>query len=182
VIVDSSKSPVYGYLLSKIESIELHVIQIIRDSRATSHSWTRKKLFQPDGEAPIYMARRHPAKSALQWNARNALAEAYVRPGSSRYMQLRYETLIDRPKQALQQILELVDETASLDFVNGKTVEIRKDNHSVFGNLVRFQSGAVELRADERWRKEMKSGHKLAVTALTLPLLYKYGYGATGRR
>ncbi|MHC5211405.1 MAG: sulfotransferase [Planctomycetota bacterium] len=179
VIVDSSKTPGYAYLLNQIPSIDLCIVQIIRDPRATSHSWTRKKLFQPEGAAPIPMARRHPAKSAIQWIMRNALTEMYVRPGASRSMQLRYEALIERPKESLQAILDMLEEPASLDFVNGKTVEIDKDNHSVFGNLVRFRSGAVALEADERWKRDMASRHKLAVTALTLPLLYRYGYRAT---
>lgn len=178
VIIDSSKTPFYGYLLNQIESIETYVVLLTRDPRATSHSWTRHKAFQPEGQAPFFMSRQHPVKSALQWTMRIALTEAYVRPGSARYMRLRYESIIDRPRESLQSILDLLGEPASLDFVNGSTVAIREDNHSVFGNLVRFRSGPVELQADERWRKDMRSGHKLAVTALTLPLLHKFGYRA----
>ena len=178
VIIDSSKTPFYGFLLNQIESLETYVVLLTRDPRATSHSWTRKKAFQPDAPEPFFMSRHHPAKSALQWGMRIALTEAYVRPGARRYMRLRYESLIEQPRESLQGILDLLDEPAPLDFVNGGTVAIREDNHSVFGNAVRFRSGEVELRADELWRKDMRSSHKLAVTALTLPLLRKYGYRA----
>jgi hypothetical protein len=62
--------------------------------------------------------------------------------------------------------------------VDGRKVAIRTESHSVFGNVVRFRSGDVELQSDELWRKDMRPAHKLALTALTLPWLRKYGYSA----
>ncbi|HZM00226.1 MAG TPA: sulfotransferase [Planctomycetota bacterium] len=178
VIVDSSKTPFYGFLLNQIESLETYVVLLTRDPRATSHSWTRKKAFQPDGHAPFWMSRQHPAKSALQWSVRIGLTESYVRPDAAGYLRLRYESLVAHPRESLQRILDLLQEPAPLDFVNGSRVAIRAPNHSVFGNLVRFRSGDVELQPDENWRRDMHPAHKLAVTALTLPWLGKYGYSA----
>jgi hypothetical protein len=181
VIVDSSKTPFYAYLLNQIASIDTYLVLLTRDPRATSHSWTRRKAFQPEGRERFEMSRQHPVKSAIQWSVRIALTEAYVRPGSARSMRLRYETLVERPRESLQGILDLLEEPAALDFVNGRTVDISSDNHSVFGNLVRFRTGAIELVRDERWRCDMRRRHKLAVTALTLPLLSRHGYRAWPR-
>ncbi len=175
VIVDSSKSAAYGYLLRLIPAIELYVVHLIRDSRATAYSWTRKKLFRPN--TTYYMARHHPARSSWQWNARNITAEVYLRQTPARYMQLRYEDFVDNPQESINRVLDLLGETdVHLPFVAEHTVEINKINHSVFGNLVRFQTGAVELEVDQEWKTKMKRAHKIAVTALTWPLLLKYGY------
>lgn len=175
VIVDSSKSAAYGYLLRMIPAIELYVVHLIRDSRATAYSWTRKKLFRPN--TTYYMARHHPARSSWQWNARNITTEVYLRQTPARYMKLRYEDFVDKPQESIKRILGLLGETdARLPFVAEHTVEISKTNHSVFGNLIRFQTGAMELRIDKEWKTKMKRTHKITVTALTWPLLLKYGY------
>jgi len=175
VIVDSSKSAAYGYLLQMIPAIELYVVHLIRDSRATAYSWTRKKLFRPN--TTYYMARHHPARSSWQWNARNITAEVYLRQTPAHYMKLRYEDFVDKPQESIARILSLLGETdVHLPFVAEHTVEISKTNHSVFGNLVRFKTGMVELKMDEEWKTKMKRTHKITVTALTWPLLLKYRY------
>jgi hypothetical protein len=53
--------------------------------------------------------------------------------------------------------------------------------HAVFGNAVRFQSGDIRLRPDERWRTETDRRDALAVAALTAPLRARYGYGRRDR-
>jgi hypothetical protein len=49
-------------------------------------------------------------------------------------------------------------------------------NHMMAGNPVRFTSGFVPIRADTEWREGMGRCHFYVVTALTLPLLARYGY------
>jgi hypothetical protein len=43
---------------------------------------------------------------------------------------------------------------------------------------MRFATGSVAIRPDDRWRTAMPAGQRRAVTALTLPLLARYGYPA----
>ena len=44
------------------------------------------------------------------------------------------------------------------------------------GNPARFRTGSIELQPDEEWRVKMGGADKNVVTALTAPLLLKYGY------
>ena len=177
VIVDSSKTPVFGYLLGKVPSISLTVVHFLRDSRATAYAWSKKKLFEPNTANPEYMARRHPVKSSLQWDARNLLTEVYLRNPPSQYMVLRYEDFIAQPRESVRRIAGLVGEVnADLPFLSEHAVEITKANHSVFGNIVRFQRGRVELKVDEEWKKKMPKSQQMAAVVLTWPLLVKYGY------
>jgi hypothetical protein len=41
---------------------------------------------------------------------------------------------------------------------------------------MRFSTGKIPIRGDERWRSGMPKTQQRAVTALTLPLLAGYGY------
>jgi uncharacterized protein YndB with AHSA1/START domain len=46
----------------------------------------------------------------------------------------------------------------------------------VSGNPSRFKTGNIDLRPDEEWKVKMRGADKNVVTALTAPLLLKYGY------
>ena len=48
--------------------------------------------------------------------------------------------------------------------------------HSVAGNPMRFQSGAVRLRVDSAWRSAMPAGRRRLVTLLTWPGRARHGY------
>ena len=39
IVVDSSKVPQYAWVLAEAEEIELHMVHLVRDSRATAFSW-----------------------------------------------------------------------------------------------------------------------------------------------
>ena len=49
-------------------------------------------------------------------------------------------------------------------------------SHTVSGNPNRFDTGSVALRPDQAWKKDMNPRNRNLVTALTFPLLYRYGY------
>ena len=46
---------------------------------------------------------------------------------------------------------------------------------------MRFTTGQIPIRPDERWRTAMPTGQRRTVTALTMPLLAHYGYARAGR-
>lgn len=174
VIVDSSKNPSYGYILSMMPGIDLHVLHFMRDSRAVAYSWSKKKEFQPGD----FMARKTPIKSALQWDARNLTTEIFLAKKSKSFMKLRYEDFIAHPQATVESIVKdlLQEPLGQSPFVTEHRVELTRASHSVFGNPVRFQNGSVDLQLDNKWLTEMNGRHKHTVSALTLPLQIKYGY------
>jgi Sulfotransferase family len=173
VVVDSSKLILYGYLLGMLPSVDLRVVHLVRDSRAFTHSWTRKK-FQPDLD--VFLPRYSPVHSALLWDTTNLGAEVFLGRPPERYMRLRYEDFIAQPKEAVVRMLDLVEENPrQLPFVDDHTVDLGT-NHTVSGNPGRFDTGAIELRPDEEWRKTMAISSKRIATTLTFPLLRRYGY------
>ena len=51
----------------------------------------------------------------------------------------------------------------------------------IAGNPDRFDTGTKRVRPDDRWLKGMGGADKRVVTALSLPLLHRYGYHLTTR-
>ncbi len=64
VMIDSSKISAYGKWLESIPSIDLYVVHIIRDPRASAYSWQRMKK-QPDTDQLDFMHRMNIYKSFL---------------------------------------------------------------------------------------------------------------------
>ncbi|MFP5212357.1 MAG: sulfotransferase [Acidobacteriota bacterium] len=176
VIVDSSKFPPYGYALELVPSIELYVIHLVRDSRAVAYSWLRKKR-QLDKKDNSYLPQESPVYSASLWNLMNFLTEAFWRKVGKRYIFIRYEDFIKQPRETVAQILRTMgEERDELPFHGERQVQLGV-SHTVSGNPSRFKSGLVELRDDNEWKNKMRPADRKVVTALTWPLLLKYGYG-----
>jgi hypothetical protein len=177
VIVDTSKQPHYAYLLQMLPGVQLFCIHLVRDSRAVAYSWQRQKLFEPQCTSLEYMAKQGPFNSSLQWLARNLGAHFLFRKEGVKHMPLRYEDFVRRPRASIEDILAFLgEECGDLTFTSDCGAVISQACHSVFGNLVRFQTGEVSLKIDDAWEKKMKWIDKFIVTSLTWPLLSKYGY------
>lgn len=171
VIVDSSKFPLYGYLLGMLPTIDLYVIHLIRDPRGAEYSILKRK-----DRGWGRFASRNSTKDSLRWSTLNLTIESLLRRASHHYLTLRYEDFVCRPQESVERILKLVQEEAtSLPFVGEHKVKLGV-THTTGGNENRFESGIVELRADEEWKEKMQQIDKAIVTTLTWPLLLRYGY------
>ena len=177
VIVDSSKFPSHGYALDQILDIELYVLHLIRDARAVSFSWMRKKEYEINGGQII--KRQHPLRSAWLWNSWNAVVEArWSRQLSSRYTRIRYEDFVSHPEFTIRHVLKFLDRPVkplSPLFTADNMVKMG-ENHAVSGNPSRFKQGAIKLRLDQEWKRDMKLRDKVLVTTLSWPLLKHHDY------
>jgi hypothetical protein len=175
VIVDSSKWPSYGVLLGASPAIDLSVIHLVRDPRAVAHSWRRRKRLtdRPDTHVEMY---RTPVDSSARWLAWNLSAEAYWRSRADRYVLLRYEDLVAAPQQQLQGALDRLGLPAGRFPLVSSHAALLGANHTVSGNPDRLRSGLTVIKPDDEWRLRLASRHRLTVSALTLPLMVRYGY------
>lgn len=171
VIIDSSKSPTYGYVLGTLPAVDLYVVHIVRDPRGVQHSLLKRK------QAGERMYLKHTSvKGSLTWDALNLTAETIWRNSPRRYLRLRFEDFIRKPRAAVERILEMMQERVErFPFTGEREVELDA-THTVIGSPSRFNTGTVELRLDEAWREKMKPSDKAIVTTLTRPLLSRYGY------
>jgi hypothetical protein len=155
--------------------VDLRTVHLVRDSRGVAHSWQRKKLKPEIHWKKEYIRRYTPARSALEWNLRNIMADL-LNQFCNRSIRISYEHLVNNPRPTMSRILnELANLESDLDFFEGRKVRLDK-NHTVSGNPSRFQTGMVELKADLEWTRKMNTHHRFIVTVLTWPLLLAYGY------
>ena len=178
VIVDSSKYAAYGAILAGIPGMDLSVVHLVRDSRAVAHSWTRKKALPEVSEdehvEARYMPVFGPVRTALYWDLEHVALGLVKRMARGRYV-IRYEDLTRNPMAVLSEALRRVGIHADVSFLGSGRLHLG-DNHLVAGNPVRFERGDVPITPDDEWRSRLPSDRRRIVTALTWPLLLRYGF------
>lgn len=175
VVVDSSKNPGYGFLLSALPALDVCVVHLIRDPRGVAFSRLSGK-FDPDSAASL--PRSNPAFVSLAWDFWNLLSELvwHNRRRGSTYLRVHYEDFVSQPANTIGAIVRFAGEASeALPFVSDNEARVNP-THTVSGNPARFSRGIVRLQADVRWHSQMKTRDKVLVTLLTWPLLLRYKY------
>jgi hypothetical protein len=177
VLIDSSKHSSLAFCLRTDHRVDLRVVHVVRDSRGVGYSWTKEVRRPESADGAALMTRYSPARSALLWNGHNACFSALGRLGTPTYL-LRYEDFVDDPggtTAALARFADVPLPPGALDFIAGSSVRL-SSSHTVAGNPMRFRSGDVVLRRDDDWRSRLPRADRRSITALTGPLLFRYGY------
>lgn len=173
-VIDASKFPTFGYLLTQLPNAEVCIIHLIRDPRAVGFSWQRRKFNPDSGEL---FGRMSIPRSAAIWDSWNIGAEILGRTlqHRERYLRLQYESFIQEPLESLARIIRLANLEIEPDsVVRDNTVSITQE-HTIAGNPIRFNKN-MKLQLDMDWRTAMPANQQLATTAITWPLLWRYGY------
>ncbi len=175
-VIDSSKQPSHGYLLSTRDLLRVHFIHLIRDSRAVGHSWRRRRLRPEIHWEERYMPVFNPAFMLLTWYIETTFNHYFLSRGRPPLL-IRYEDFVTTPRPTITRILDhLGDVPLRPDpFLSASCIRA-VDNHTVSGNPFRFRRGAVDIRPDTSWQTEMSPLHRYLLTFATFPFLKKYGY------
>ena len=174
VVVDASKDPSYAYLLCACPSLEVSLVHLVRDSRAVAYSWTRERV-RPEVHWKVeYMRRRPPFLSARRWVQYHLVLEVLERR-VHRSLRVRYEDLAADPEATVARVAGLTG------VLPEPTAGREGAGHSVAGNPLRFQD-PQPVRPDMAWVAEMATEDRRLVTAVTAPLLARYGYLPRWRR
>jgi hypothetical protein len=91
---------------------------------------------------------------------------------------LRYEDMVTDPRGAMRAALQLSGREAGdgdLDYITTEGVRTGV-SHAPTGGRVRFRTGPMMLKLDEKWREEMPSSRQRLTTVLCRPLMRRYGY------
>jgi hypothetical protein len=170
-IVDSSKYPAEAAALLQRSDVDLRVVHIVRDPRATAYSYLRAKR---------YIEPMSPAESTSNWVGFNLASELVGSALNGRYLRVRHEDLTREPRQVVAQVLRFagLDDESPVDDDGKVTLGV---NHTVTGNPDRLSQGTTAIRPDERWRTELPLGHSAVSTVLALPLLRRYSYPLLAR-
>ena len=175
VIIDSSKFPGYGKVVSSLDGVDVRVMHLVRDPRAVAYSWLRMKP-QPDTDSRSHMMQRKVTTVSPRWITANVAAEALLGHGRTVYARVRYEDFAAEPRRTLDFALRRLGlEHLPAGIVEEGYAEL-DTTHTVSGNPSRFFTGSVALRVDDEWRSALDSRDSRLVTSLTFPLLARYGY------
>ena len=181
VVVDSSKQISTALMYRQIEDVDLRITHLIRDARGVAYSWTKTKKKVEVTDTDAMMNQYHPGLMGWRWLSWN-VTFASMRALSVPVMTLQYEDVITNPRKALARVMEFAGvETGDLEYVSENSVNLQP-THSVAGNPSRFKHGDIELRLDEAWQEKLEPKMRNLVTAITYPLLRRYGYKAKGGR
>lgn len=176
IVLDSSKAPLFSWVLAQRTDIDVRVLHVTRDPRAVAYSWRRSK-FDPAKRSD--MGREGMVRTSLGWLAWNGLAASiWERPGRrERYLHLRYEDFAADPRAAVDHVLAWLGEPQSAGQLIGRDHSYAASpGHTVAGNPMRFDSGARKIAADTEWLDRGSRWDRLLVATLTWPLLGKYRY------
>lgn len=178
-VVDSSKNAGYARILRDVPGVDLHVVHLIRDSRGVAHSLRKRKQRPgvPWENGEELLDRRSPGTAAFFWSAAQLLVES-LRSDAASYLRVRYRDFVRSPASSLRRVLEGVGEyrgDGQLDHVRDGGLDL-EPQHVLAGNPMRDERGTIDLREDLEWRRELGPWSRGIVTALTLPLLGRYGY------
>jgi hypothetical protein len=174
VVVDSSKYAAYGRLVAGTPGIDLRLVHLVRDSRAVAYSWTRTKRLLEVADQERYMPVLPAWRSAAFWALENVALEL-LRPVATRSAMLRYDDLTARPSVALSLALARLELSGDPGPLGGGRLRVQP-NHTVAGNPMRLGQGEIAIRADLEWRDRLLPSTRRVVTALTWPLLLRYGF------
>lgn len=177
VVVDSSKEVAFAYVLARGLRSRLRLVHLVRNGHGVAYSWTKAVLKPELGNPDAQLPRYNPLRMAARWVLYNLLVDP-LRLSGVPTMAMRYESLVNGPRETLARILSFAGIPANrqeLSFVDGSTVHLRP-SHTVAGNPMRFRQGPVTLRLDEAWRKGMCRRDRVLVTLITSPLLLRFGY------
>jgi hypothetical protein len=172
VVVDSSTHASTAFLLRRVPGLRLRVVHLVRDGRGVAHS-LGKRVRRPEVvEGEAFMHRQPAWRAGLEWLAFNVLFEG-LRGAGTPVSRVRYEDLVAGPRRTLAPLTG--GRVEDLAFIDGARVTLGID-HTVAGTPMRFVHGDVDLRVDDEWRSAMRPRDRRVVTAITAPLLRRYGY------
>lgn len=174
VVVDTSKLSSVLWTAAHIPR-PLGVVHLVRDPRAVAFSQARPTPSPWRDGAP--MRRRPPLLSASDWLRAQVTTERVVRhrdrvPAQPVAVRVRYEDLPGALDAAIGSI------AGALHLDRRPAGDDEGTRHTIGGNTVRH--GGRTVVRNERWRDEMPALARIATTALTAPLLGRYGYRVVG--
>ena len=140
IVIDSSKSFRQACILLATGAVELYVVHLVRDPRATVYSLVhraKKQLDDPEGSTMVTLDEEH---AIHHWMEGNRQAERLSDLSGVRYLRVRYEDFVAAPREALRGVAGFAGESAEQIDGDGP-LEILA-SHTISGNPDRMLSSS----------------------------------------
>lgn len=177
VIVDASKNLMFARLLTETPGIRVSILHLVRDSRGVAYSLMKKQPRPGTRGRQEYFRQFGPVLGPILWSTAQITTET-LRSRAAAFVRVRYEDFVARPSETVRGVLREIQPAGAtpLAHVNGHSIQLGVD-HLIASNPNRSRRGTIELREDIAWR-QMSAPRRWLVSALTFPLLLRYGYRA----
>ena len=160
---------------------DVRVVHLVRDSRAVAYSWTRRRREPSPIAGRQFMPQFSPYETATKWVAWNLGLHLLCTAGLP-YVKVAYESFVADPNFELSRIAEIAGEGLDVARANLCDGQVRLGEHHIFsGNPMRTNTGWIALRVDDEWMGRFSRAQFAGVTAITWPMLQRYGYRISRR-
>ncbi|WP_334144241.1 sulfotransferase [Rhabdothermincola sp.] len=166
LVVDVSKNPTDAVLTSLAGTIDTLVVHVVRDPRGVVNSVRRRGKAGPGTDARV----------ALAWLAQHTTVARIGDAIGPRYVPVSYEAFCADPETALAPVLDQLA-LAGSDFPDTASPDCPVFFHNPAPGVPGGRQG-IQVRLDDRWRRELPAASRLLVRSLTWP----WRAGETGRR
>lgn len=175
VIIDSSGSPLHGYVLAGLEEVEVAMVHLVRDVRAVAFSNQRQKP-NPSAPAPDATMRTKSAlRVAATWMLYNSLLEG-LQAAMDTYTFAKYEELFSRPKREFGRLAhDLGVESRAEEVFCEDNIRLSSE-HVGQGNPVRQNRGIETLAPDTEWIGKLSRVKETFMAHVCKTRLEKYSY------
>ncbi len=131
IIIDSSKSMSWAYLLYHLDFCDFRVIHLERNLVAVANSWKKDVILPEYHSKRVMMPKKTNILILKSWFKIKILAR-FLRK-SSNYLYVSYEKLCENPKRCLLTIQTSIEESFEISSLNYNC------NHAIGGNPMRIK-------------------------------------------
>jgi hypothetical protein len=148
------------------------LVHLVRDPRAVCWSTIRSLDRVNENVKPTSPLVRC-LRTAIGWTAANLACEIFGLLHPQNYVRVRYEDLVQIPRQVIEQIFGKLSSQCQLALEKPRT---EANRHQLYGNVVRFKPLSLStLKEETAWKSAMPRAYR-QLAALTWPLAVQYGY------
>jgi len=155
IYAESTKSADRLRRLLATPHLNVRVVHIVRDPRATAFSFAKKY-------GRIY-------RRARKWSELDDEINQAVEP--QRRLVVRYEALVTCPEEEVRRVMAFIGE----DFEPSQLAFLDRIHHNISGNRMRY-TGQSQIWPDTAYLRSINGPQWLTLTMLCLGSLRKYGY------
>jgi hypothetical protein len=164
LIVDSSKTALYGYLLGSLPGIDLHVVHLVRDLREVEESLARRRAAGHPG-----FASHNILGGFIEWARGNLLISWLLPAVATTVSRVRYEDFVAAPRATVERVLSVAG-------FPDKNVPIQGDRanvaltHGFGGNERRFARGSVQIVANSYTNRKLGPSLRFLLGLMASPV------------
>jgi len=138
VIIDSSKSVSWAYMLQQLDGFDVRVIHLERNLTSVANSWKKSIRLPEYPDKEMYMPTKSNWVVTKSWIKIKSMALKLKRKGP--YFFLSYELFIEDPQRWLEDLMNFIGERFDIDTLKWQP------NHAIGGNPMRSSLQKIEIR------------------------------------